>query len=110
MNDAPEQAKLDVAAIVQPMQHSGSCMVSLACQNGSEPDDRLAPIPGAMPILVTMPLPRPGHFAEREELDAALAAKTAEALRLFLDRHPQSRYRAEAEQALARLGQSPTPR
>jgi hypothetical protein len=45
---------------------------------------------------------RPGHFAEREELDDALRAGTADALRLFIDRHPESRYRGEAEEHLRR--------
>lgn len=58
-------------------------------------------------VPVTMPPPRPSHIAEREELDAALAKGTAEALALFLERHPQSRYRPEAEAALqARLRQT----
>lgn len=59
-------------------------------------------------IPVTMPPPRPGHFAEREELDAALAAGTADALRLFLERHPESRYRPEAEAALRKID-NPSP-
>lgn len=61
--------------------------------------------PDTTPIvtLATVPPARPGHFAEREELDAALKAGTREALRLFIDRHPQSRYRPEAEEALRRL-------
>lgn len=54
-------------------------------------------------LRVTMPLPRPGHIAEREELDMALAKKTREALLLFIDRHPDSRYRPEAEAALKLL-------
>jgi hypothetical protein len=54
-------------------------------------------------LPVTMPLPRPGHFAEREELDAALQHGTAEALREFIERHADSRYRAEAESALRKL-------
>lgn len=53
---------------------------------------------------------RPGHIAEREELDAALEAGTVDALLLFIDRHPKSRYRAEAENALRRLGLTPPPR
>lgn len=53
---------------------------------------------------------RPGHFAEREELDAALAAGTAGALQLFIERHPKSRYRDEAEMALTRLGIKPPSR
>lgn len=58
-------------------------------------------------VPVNMPPPRPSHIAEREELDAALAKGTAEALVLFLERHPQSRYRPEAEAALqARLRQT----
>lgn len=58
-------------------------------------------------LPVTMPPPRPSHIAEREELDAALSEGTVAALELFLDRHPQSRYRAEAEAALqARLRQT----
>ncbi len=62
-------------------------------------------------LPVTMPPPRPGHFAEREELDAALQRGTAEALREFIERHPKSRYRAEAESALRTLvAPSPSPR
>jgi hypothetical protein len=53
-------------------------------------------------ILASSAPARPGYMAEREELDAALQAGTIERLRLFLDRHPQSRYRAEAEKALRR--------
>lgn len=59
-------------------------------------------------IQVTMPLPRPGHFAEREELDAALASGKIEDLRLFLQRHPESRYRPEAEAALRKLDPLPS--
>ena len=51
---------------------------------------------------------RPGHFAEREELDAALKAGTTEALILFLERHPDSRYRVEAQDALHRLNPPPS--
>mgnify|MGYP000237462118 CR=1 FL=1 len=53
---------------------------------------------------------RPGHFAEREELDAALKAGTADALLLFIDRHPRSRYRPEADAALRQLGLTPPAR
>lgn len=53
---------------------------------------------------------RPGHFAEREELDAALKAGTSGALLLFIERHPMSRYRAEAEAALRQLGLTPPAR
>ncbi len=61
------------------------------------------------PIEATAAPARPGHIAEREELDAALAAGTAAALELFIERHPNSRYRAEAETALGRLrNQSPS--
>ncbi|MCA3599081.1 MAG: hypothetical protein IOC64_13300 [Methylobacterium sp.] len=58
-------------------------------------------------IPVTMPLPRPGHFAEREELDDALQRGMAEALREFLERHPTSRYRPEAEEALRKFNNPP---
>ena len=51
---------------------------------------------------------RPGHIAEREELDIALKTGRLDALRLFLDRHPDSRYRAEALDALNRLKSSKT--
>jgi hypothetical protein len=54
-------------------------------------------------ILTTSQVARPGHIAEREELDAALKVATAERLRLFIERHPTSRYRPEAEAALRRL-------
>lgn len=56
-----------------------------------------------------MPLPRPGHVAEREELDAAHAKGTTEAYILFIERHPASRYRAEAEARLRKLGIAPPP-
>lgn len=62
-------------------------------------------------LPVTMPLARPGHFAEREELDVVLQLGTAEALRDFIERHPASRYRPEAEAALRKLTpSSPSPR
>lgn len=58
----------------------------------------------------SVPPARPGHLAEREELDAALKAGTREALMLFIDRHPQSRYLTEAEEALRHLEPSaPSP-
>lgn len=60
--------------------------------------------------VARMQVARPGHIAEREELDAALEAGTVDALLLFIDRHPKSRYRAEAENALRRLGLTPPPR
>lgn len=59
---------------------------------------------GGTRLDVGMQVARPGHFAEREELDAALKADTADALLLFVERHPESRYRPEAEAALNRLG------
>ncbi len=40
---------------------------------------------------------RPGHLAEFEELQAARRAGTREAYDLFLTRHPDSRYAAEAK-------------
>ncbi|MCA0401998.1 MAG: hypothetical protein LCH38_14440 [Proteobacteria bacterium] len=42
-------------------------------------------------------------IAEHEELTAALSKGTAEALELFIARHPLSSYRAEAERALGQL-------
>lgn len=60
--------------------------------------------------VARMQVARPGHVAEREELDAALKAGTAEALLLFIDRHPHSRYRAEAEATLRQLGLTPPAR
>jgi outer membrane protein assembly factor BamD (BamD/ComL family) len=63
-----------------------------------------------MTQIVRMQVARPPHFAEREEIDAALKAETAEALLLFIDRHPHSRYRAEAEAALRQLGLTPPTR
>jgi hypothetical protein len=63
------------------------------------------------PVVVMAAAPaRPGHFAEREELDAALKAGTSEALRLFIERHPESRYRPQAETALRSLEQPPQQR
>lgn len=59
---------------------------------------------------VGMQVARPGHFAEREELDAALKANTVDAVSLFIERHPDSRYRLEAEAALKRLGVTPPSR
>lgn len=46
---------------------------------------------------------RPGHIAEREELETALARGTREAVQLFIDRHPDSRYREDAEAYLRQL-------
>jgi hypothetical protein len=46
---------------------------------------------------------RPGHFAEREELEAARRAGTRAAYDLFLARHPNSRYAPEARQERERL-------
>jgi hypothetical protein len=63
------------------------------------------------PLLVMAAAPaRPGHVAEREELDAALNAGTLEALRLFLERHPDSRYRQQARDALRVFEQPPHQR
>lgn len=63
------------------------------------------------PLIVVAAAPaRPGHFAEREELDAALQAGTVDALLLFIDRHPNSRHRPEAEATLRRLGITPPQR
>lgn len=60
---------------------------------------------GKPPVHVaTVPPARPGHFAEREELDAAIKAGTAAALQLFIRRHPNSRYRIEAEERLRAIG------
>lgn len=59
---------------------------------------------GSALVMAAAPA-RPGHIAEREELDAALKAGTPEALRLFIERHPESRYRPEAESALRTLEQ-----
>lgn len=59
---------------------------------------------------VTMPLPRPPEIAEHEEFVAATTANTPEALRLFIARHPESRWRAEAEKRLEALEKtSPKP-
>jgi hypothetical protein len=52
-----------------------------------------------------LPPPRPGHFAELEELQAARKAANRAAYDLFLARHPGSRYSPEARRerdALAR--------
>jgi hypothetical protein len=43
-----------------------------------------------------VPPARPGHFAEREELDAARRAGTRAAYDLFLARHPRSRFASDA--------------
>jgi hypothetical protein len=69
-----------------------------------------APPTEGLIVLATMPLPRPPHIAEREELDAALALGTRAAIEHFIERHPRSRYRPEAEAALARLTGQPSPR
>jgi hypothetical protein len=50
-----------------------------------------------------MPSPRPGHFAELEELEAARRAGTLAAYDLFLARHPKSRYAEQARIERARL-------
>ena len=69
-----------------------------------------SPMYGASALHATMAPRREPHFAEREELDAALAKGTLEALLLFIERHPQSRYRLEAEKALRERGVSPSTR
>lgn len=51
----------------------------------------------------TMAPRRAPHLAEREELDAALSRPGPEALMLFIERHPDSRYRDEAEEALRKF-------
>jgi hypothetical protein len=51
----------------------------------------------------TMPSPRPGHFAELEELEAARRSGTVAAYDLFLARHPKSRYAEQARAERARL-------
>jgi hypothetical protein len=50
-----------------------------------------------------MQSPRPGHFAELEELQAARRAGTLAAYDLFLARHPDSRYAAEARAERAKI-------
>jgi hypothetical protein len=63
------------------------------------------------PVFVMAAAPaRPGHIAEREELDAALRAGTPEALHLFVERHPESRYRPQAENALRAIELLPRQR
>jgi hypothetical protein len=66
-------------------------------------------VPAALSVAKMAPAREP-HFAEREELDAALAAGTREALLLFTERHPQSRYRPEADSALRQRGVAPPSR
>lgn len=63
---------------------------------------------GAILWKVASPPARPGHFAEREELDAAIITNTAAAFELFIERHPESRYRAEAEDRLRALRNNPS--
>lgn len=46
---------------------------------------------------------RPGHIAIKEEYDRALAIGTTAALRLFIARHPNSRWTAEARKRLQTL-------
>lgn len=53
--------------------------------------------------LSLSPRARPPEIAEHEELEAARRVGTTEALELFIQRHPDGRYRAEAEAALQRL-------
>jgi hypothetical protein len=93
--DIPPAFALEFAASVQ-LQNPATTSVSTHA-------DR------AVIILAGSPGARPGHVAEREELDAALKAGTIERLRLFIERHPQSRYRAEAEKALRSLKPTRTP-
>ncbi len=71
---------------------------------------RLAASAGGAGPDAGMQVARPGHFAEREELDAALKANTIDALSLFIERHPESRYRPEADAALKQLDASRPPR
>jgi hypothetical protein len=54
----------------------------------------------------TMRPARPGHIAEFEELQAARRAGTIAAYDLFLARHPESRYAAEARVERAKLNRS----
>ncbi len=58
-------------------------------------------------IPVTMPPPRPGHFAEREELDAALPQAPLMPAPVFWNATPESRYRPEAESALRKFDNPP---
>lgn len=61
-------------------------------------------------IRVTVPPARPPEIAEQEEFDAACVAGTAAALQLFIERHPQSKWRAEAEVRLRNIVQkAPKP-
>lgn len=53
-----------------------------------------------------VPPPRDPAIAEQEELEAALRAGTREALELFLARHPEGRFRKDAETALKRISPS----
>lgn len=47
---------------------------------------------------------RDGNVAIREEFDAAVAANTAAAYRLFIDRHPDHPLAADARRRLLALG------
>jgi hypothetical protein len=51
----------------------------------------------------TVPPARPGHIAERQELEAARRAGTRAAYDLFLARHPNSRYAPEARREREKL-------
>jgi hypothetical protein len=62
-------------------------------QSGNSPPDTGRPMAPA----------RPGHLAEREELQAARGKGTREAYDLFLARHPGSRYAAEARAERAKI-------
>ena len=46
---------------------------------------------------------RPGWVAIKQEFDAAMAADTVEALTLFIARHPDSEWTAEARRRLETL-------
>jgi hypothetical protein len=61
--------------------------------------------PGNTPTRqgVQMQAARPGHLAELEELQSARSKGTLEAYDLFLARHPESRYAAEARADRAKL-------
>ncbi|KAF0227767.1 MAG: hypothetical protein FD175_2473 [Beijerinckiaceae bacterium] len=83
-------------------------MLVAAAMSSHEP--LLATSVGGADSGIGMQIARPGHFAEREELDSALKTNTADALSLFIERHPDSRYRPEAEAALKRLGVTPPSR
>jgi hypothetical protein len=83
-----------------------ACMVTLVACNNETGIDIVVPQGDVQQEKIQMTAgntARPGIFAVREEYDAALKANTIAAWELFIARHPQSPWTADAKARLKQL-------